>query len=165
MPLIDFTSFDDVRASVGVSSDEIDDATLSLPLYELKLVAELEDVSLTLVDDYIALQDTDTDSWTPVQKRFNSAARLFATYAVAKQLTISLPLFSPKEQSDSKATLVRYAQDPYKETIKAIQLEYNASKTRLEQAYALVQSSTATAAPVRTFLVAAAPTSDPVTGT
>ena len=41
MALLTYTTYDDIRAALGVSSDEIEDATLSLSLYELNLTSDL----------------------------------------------------------------------------------------------------------------------------
>lgn len=163
MALVDFTSYDDIRAALGVSSDELEDATLSLPLYEFNLTAAFEDVSLTLADSFAALP-VDPGTWAAEQKRFNQAVRMFATYAVAKHLTISLPLFSPKEISDGKAHTTRYAVDPYKATILGVLEQFETTKTRLIAALAALSATTATTAATRTWSLAVAPGRDPVTG-
>lgn len=164
MALADFTSHDEIRAALGVSEEELEDATLSLPLYEFSLTAAFEEVSLTLVTSFKALPAVPS-TWTAEQVRFNSAVRMFATYAVARHLTISLPLFSPKEISDGKAHTTRYAVDPYKATIKAILGEYETTKARLTSALAALTSSTTSVAPTRPWMLAVRPAVDPVTGT
>ena len=161
MALTDFTSYDDIRAALGVSSDEIDDATLSLPLYEYNLTMEMEEVGLTLVSDFQAITGTPTEN----QRRFREATALFATYAVAAQLTTSLPLFSPKEIGDGKAHATRYSQDPYRATIAAVLGAYEKSKARLEAAYAVIKSASAPIDTYRSYVSVVASTSDPVTGT
>jgi hypothetical protein len=165
MALTDFTSYDDIRAALGVSPDEITDATLSLPLYELSLTSELDDVGSNLIADYMVIQDTGLSTWTSAQKKFDQFTRLFATYAVARQLTVSLPLFSPKEITDGKASMGRFSLDPYKETIKMIKEQYNTFRTKLEKAYADSQSTELTATVLRPYFVPVASNSDPVTGT
>lgn len=165
MALTDFTSFDDIRAALGVSTDELEDATLSLSLYELNLVSELDDVGVDLIEDFMTLQAIDPSTWTSVQKRFDQFTRLFTTYAVAKQLTVSLPLFSPKEISDGKASVTRFALDPYRETIKMIREQYGAFKQKLESAYAASQSTAYVDATPRVYFLGVASGSDPVTGT
>lgn len=163
MALVDFTSYDDIRGALGVSADELEDTTLSLPLYEFDLTAVLEEVSLTLITAFRALP-SDPDTWSDVQKRFNASTRLFATYAVAKHLTISLPLFSPKEISDGKAHTTRYAVDPYKKTIEGVLGGFETNRARLVAAYAALTTTQTNSAPARTWLSAVAPASDPVTG-
>jgi hypothetical protein len=161
--LLTYTTYDDIRAALGVSSDEIEDATLSLSLYELNLTAELEDVDLLLESEYATVAAL--SSRTTVQDRFLQAARLFATYAVAYQATTSLPLFSPKDISDGKATVSRYADSPYKEVNKKVEQLYGKYRAKLEAAFAASTAGSAPSITARPYLSVAVPDSDPVTGT
>jgi hypothetical protein len=161
--LLSYTTYDDIRAALGVSSDEILDATLSLSLYELNLTTEFEDISLSLESDYATVAAL--SSRTAVQDRFLQATRLFATYAVAYQAATSLPLFSPKDITDGKAAFSRYADSPYKEVIKRVEQSYGKYKSRLEAALAANNSGSAPSTTPRPYFVVAAPSSDPVTGT
>ena len=163
MALLTYTTYDDIRAALGVSSDEIEDATLSLSLYELNLTSEFEDISLTLESDYATVAAL--SSRTAVQDRFLQATRLFATYAVAFQATTSLPLFSPKDISDGKATVSRYADSPYKEVIKKVEQLYGRYRTKLEAALAANNAESAPSIAARTYMAVSIPDSDPVTGT
>lgn len=161
MALIDYTSYNDVRAALGVSVDEIDDATLSLDLYEFNLVSELEGISLTLIPDFLGLPPTGR---TAEQTRFYQSTKLFATYATAKLGTIALPMFSPKEQTDGKAGLVRFAQDPYKATIARVLQQYEAFKSKLEVAYAAVTPAAGAVVSTRPYFSVVTPAYDPVLG-
>lgn len=109
----------------------------------------------------LALSTTPSD----LELRFKQATSLFATYAVAKQLTVSLPLFSPKEIGDGKAHMTRYAQDPYKATIDAVLSEYEKTRNRLVAAYNAVKLTTTEAPTLRTYFSSVLSGSDPVTGT
>lgn len=166
MALADFTTYDDIRAALGVSPDEIEDSTLSLAVYEFNLKSELEDLdsSLSLISDFATVSDLDAGARSALQDRFYRAVYLFSTYAVAKHLTSSLPLFSPKEITDGKASLVRYAQNPYEKTISDVVALYDKYRTRAIEAYAAFQSTTATPTTRRIFLARAARGVDPVTG-
>lgn len=162
MLLTDYTTYDEVRAALGVNVDEVDDATLALPLYENILQVELEDIDMdipTLYESVSALP-TPTDD----QLRFMQAAHLFATYAVAKQLTTSLPLFSPEQITDGKAMIRRNQDTPYKAVIEAVAREYTRFKSRLEKMFAVVNSTSAAGAVAKTYFSVASPTSDPITG-
>lgn len=165
MAMLDFISFDDIRAALGVSQDEITDATLSLDLYEFNLISELESISLTLVSVYAAQKETAPSTWTTDQTRLHQSIRLFSAYAVAKQATISLPMFSPKEQTDGKAGLVRFAQDPYKATIARVLQQYDLFKAKLEVAYGAILAVSATPTTQRPYFSVVSPSSDPVLGT
>jgi hypothetical protein len=163
MALTTYTSYDEIRATLGVSSDEIEDTTLALAIYEDYLLLELEDISDTLVTDFGTVAGISAGSRTAVQNKFYKTTRLFAAFAVAKQLTASLPLFSPKDISDGKATLGRYADSPYKETIKRIKDEYDRFRVRLDEAHKGL-TATATTAITRSYMSAVSPSVDPVTG-
>jgi hypothetical protein len=162
MALTDYTTCNDIRAALGVSDEELGDDTLSLELYEYNLMQDLMDVGDTLGDDYLVVADLTVK--TPQAVKFYQATRLFSTYAVARQLLGSLPLFSPKEVSDGKATMSRFSQNPYQDTIKTVKEQYDKFKTRLEAAYSTFKVSDAPVMTVRTLMAIATPANDPVTG-
>lgn len=158
--LIDFTTYSEIRAALGVSDEELADATLALPIYEEHLRADLEDISLSLIDTYNAVRAEAVPS--AAQSRFLAAVHLFSTYSVAKHLTNALPLFSPRSVEDGKARMERF-NDPYKGVIEKIESEYGRWQSRLEAAFiALGQSATARTA--RVFMSVAGAASNPITG-
>lgn len=163
MAIIAYTSYDEVRAVLGVSSDELEDATLGLSIYADNLQAEFQDLSASLITDYTTIAAKDSSSRTSDEQWFYQVTRLFAAYAVARQLSTSLALFGPKDISDGKATMGRFADSPYKEVIKRVSSDYERARVRLEKAYAAVKSS-ALNTTTRIFLGVASPSSDPVTG-
>lgn len=159
MQLSDFATFDEYRAAVGVTVDELDDETLGLPLYEDTLIAEFEDVSISLpdaIETVSALAEPSAE-----QERFLRCARSFARYAVARQLTVTLPIFSPVKVEDGKAAMTRMA-DPYKATTDRVAKEFERWRGRLAEAYQALGSSATTSA--RAYLKVVSPGSDPVTG-
>lgn len=164
MDLTDYTSFDDIRAALGVSVDEISDATLSLDLFVFNLVSELEGIDLGLIPYFEPLTLIDIDGAPAGDRRFFQATKLFATYAVAKQACASMPMFGPKEQTDGKASLVRFSQDPYKVTTERVAQQYEAAKVRLETAYAATQNAGAPVISDRPYLSVVSPDYDPVSG-
>lgn len=161
--ITDYTTYAEVRAVLGVSVDEIDDATLALDIYAHSLVAELEDVSVNLPADFDAILEIGDDERTAVQTRFYNAVRLFAAYCVGNQLASSLPLFSPKSLTDGKAGFARHSDSPYKHAIEECRAAYERYLDRLKSRYAELTSSSSSA-PLRPFMAASSPTSDPVTG-
>jgi hypothetical protein len=54
MRLLDLTSYDQVRAVLGVSDEELTDTTLALPIYWRKLQMDLETVHPDLEALYIS---------------------------------------------------------------------------------------------------------------
>lgn len=163
MDILDYTSYDEVRALLGVSSDELEDGTLALPVYATNLEAELRDIKVSLPTDYQSIHALTTRS--AEQQWFYDIARFYAAHVVARQLCTSLPLFSPREISDGKANVVRFAQNPFQTTIDRIDDQYNVARRRLESAYAALPSaSTATTTARRVFFSSASGATDPVTG-
>lgn len=162
MTLTDFTSYADIRAALGVGEAEIEDTVISLPIYVNNLGMEMDSISLSLVADFT----TATAAVTPTaaQSRFLRAMQLFASYAVARQLTTSLPLFSPKEIHDGKASMVRYAQNPYDATIKAVKQAYETYKIAVIDSFGELHSAGAAVAVTRTYFARVASSYDPVTG-
>jgi len=161
--LTDYTTYDEIRAVLGVSTDELEDEVLALPLYASHLQGELEDVALALPSAYIAVITIPEASRTDVQQRFALATALFSAYAVAKQLSASLPLFSPKDITEGKASVARFGNDPYKVVIAAVQKDYDRLRMRLNAAYA-AQQSLALNVTARSYLSVAVPGNNPVTG-
>ena len=159
MLLTDYTTYADIRAVLGVSEDDLTDETLALTLYGDYLQNELEDIALTLPDTYTTVKAlTVRDS---AQIRFLTASRLFATFAVAKQLTAALPLFAAKQISDGKATVGRF-DTSYKETIKSVNEQYEKLRARLLLTVSALGTTT-TAATTRVFFGVISPSTDVIT--
>ena len=59
---------------------------------------------------------------------------------------------------------MRYAQDPYKETVKRVLQQYDTFRVKLEGAYAATLAQTAPDLTTRPYLVVASPSYDPITG-
>ena len=163
MALVDYTTFDDIRAVLGVPEEQLEDATISLDVYEFNLTDELESVDLTVPAEFITVAAIDQRN--AVQDRFFRSVKLFAAYAVAKQLLASLPMFGPKEVTDGKASVVRFAMNPYKDTVTRVLADYERFRERLLAAFAALSSSTAAARTQLIYAVGAPPAVDPVTGT
>jgi len=167
MNLLDYTSYEDVRAALGVAEEELENETLALPLYADALEVDLEEIHIKLPAAYrqasLAVED---GSATLNQDRFVKAARLFACYSVAKQATVSLRLFSPEQVTDGKSMIRRAPADqPYQKTIDAILREYSRFRARLIALFDLVNDAQTTGVAKRTLFVVSAPVPDPVTGT
>jgi hypothetical protein len=161
--LTNYTTYNDIRSILGVSDQELSDATLGLEVYKSYLDSELDEVDSTLITEYAAVVAVLEASRTAAQKRFYRTTRLFAVYAVARQLTTALPLFSPKDISDGKASLARFSDSPYREVTKKVTSEYDRLKTALLDAFYGLTSSTATST-ARVYFSSAILVPDPVTG-
>lgn len=163
MALTDYTTYDEVRAALGVSDDEIEDATLALEMYSDSLILELEDIDLGVTGLFATVKALSEASRTDSQSRFFRYTRLFSTYAVGRQLASSLPLFGPKDQTADKTTVSRFADSPFRDVIKEVRAEYERYRKGLVTAYAAAMSSTATITDFNFFQVSS-PSTDPVTG-
>jgi len=161
MSLLNYTTYDDIRAALGVTDEELEDDVLGLQLYEDNLRFELDDVHPDLATLHTTLESTPV--LTSAQERFMAACRGFATYAVARSLTSTLPMFGPKSIEDGKARMERFA-DPYKATIEAVNKSYATWKARLEAAYGTLMS-TSKPTVFMSYAVSATPTYNPITGT
>lgn len=158
--LTTYTTYADVRAALGVSTDDLDDATLALSLYDDNLTQELEGIALTLPDTFATIKAVVAP--TALETRFLTACRLFSTYAVAKMLTAALPLFAAKDVTDGKAAVGRF-ESPYRDVIKSVNEQYGTTRNRLLAALTAVGTTSATAT-ARVYMAVASPSSDPVTG-
>ena len=158
--ITEFTSYADIRAALGVSEDDLEDATLALDLYADMLEVEFEEVGDTFYTAYQAAQAADTP--TDAQVRLVKAARLFSTYAVAKQLTSTLPLFAAKEVTDSKASVQRF-DSPYRDVVKSVLDQYGRMRNRLATALAALAAPT-TVSVTKTYFSVVSPATDPITG-
>lgn len=164
MALIDFTTYDEVRSVLGVSTDEISDETIALGVYETGLKIELQAVATGLSAAYLAASQKSPVARSTSEQDLVDAVRLFSTYAVARQLTTSMPMAAPKEQTDNKASMVRFATDPYKETVRSVKESFEKYRGYLSTLYDAYTSSSR-AGVARLYCVVSKPSSDPVAGT
>jgi len=158
--LTDYTTYNDIRAALGVSSTDLPDSALSLNLYELMLSQEFEAIDLTLESTYVTTEALPAP--TPAEMRFLSACDLFATYAVAKHLTASLPMFSFRQLTDGKAQGTRF-DNPYKDAIAYVMSQYDTAKSRLIDAFAAIGVVTTTTV-TKSYFAVVSPATDPVVG-
>lgn len=152
----DYTSYDEVRATVGLSSDELPDSTLALEIYANALELELDSVTMNAG---VPLKTMFTSLTTSAADQYiYNLTRMFATYAVAIEVATSLSMRAPKTISDSKVSITRFSPEAtWQDVIEALSLKFKSMKTRLEAI-----GATATAVPDYIFRIV--PDYDPVTG-
>lgn len=131
MTLLDYTTYEDVRATLGVSDDELENETLALEVYSNHLGEELYDVSKTLDTLYRDIKAKAEGARTSQEERVYKLVRAFSTYAVARQVGTALPMLAPKSLSDGKATMSRFSSDPYKKVLENIREQYDIARGRL----------------------------------
>jgi len=158
--LVDFTSADEIRAILGVSSEELEDATILLGLYFKNLEFELSDISLTLESQYVTIKAQSTK--TALEQKFLDVASVFAAYSVSRSLVSSVGLFAPRKITDGRAETERVV-DPFSEVKIGVLAGYGAIRARLILALAAIGTAV-TAGPARTYFTAAGLAVNPVTG-
>lgn len=166
-------SYDEVRALLGVSDDELPDSTLALRVFYRSLEEGFNEVDETvseatgtLLAQFKTVSAIAHAARTAVQQRFFDNVQSYSSYHVASDLADSLPQFSPKTISDGKAMVQRHSDSPYKLTIDGVRLGKARALARLKRAYAVQLGDTApssVASPVSVLLISN-PDNDPVTG-
>lgn len=155
------TTYDEVRAVLGVSDEELENATLDLKVFTDQLELELSDISVLLPTSLDTI--TAQPSKTATEQKLLNVANMFSAYAYARILLTSLPLFSPKRLTDGRAEFERFA-DPFQGVRDGVSAGYTAMRVRLQSAFATLEATYS--APVITplvFTIAAGLAVDPVT--
>jgi hypothetical protein len=165
--LTTYTSYDEVRAVIGVTSDELTDATLALTLYSTMLSFELGSIGDTDNDGTLATAFDTIDAILPAsrtasEQRLHDAVTLFAPFAVVLHLETAAPLFAPKAITDGKAGVTRHAESPFKEQFARARQMYERFRQNLERAWASYSSLTATITSLPTRFAVSSPDTDPV---
>ena len=137
--LIDYTSYDEIRAVLGVSDEELEDSTLSLPMYLTTLTLGLGDIDTTLETQYLTLKAATT--LTPKEQKLLDVVSVFSAYAVAQHLLTSMPLFAPKRITDGRAETDRVT-DPFKDVRLGVNHTYASLKARLSELLEIPVAST-----------------------
>lgn len=109
MALTDYTSYAEIRAVLGVSDTDIDDATLALPIYEQQLLMALYKVHPNLATLFASIHQIPVDQRTALQQRLYNVTQVYAAYAVARYLLASAPLFAFQKLKDGRAEGDRFA--------------------------------------------------------
>lgn len=110
MALTNYTTYDQVRALLGVHDKELTDQVLSLPMYNTLLEMELLAVDADLITQYESARAAAIPS--TLQRRFVDVVSLYATYVVGVQALVSAPYFAEKRMSDGNAEKERN-DDPF----------------------------------------------------
>lgn len=163
-PVIWYTSYESVRAILGISDEEgmLEDADLGNEYVEASLHLALTGIGSTLPGDFQTVCDTPPASRTEAQTQLALIVPMFAALCVARQVGTSLPM-SAKTLTDGKASFSRFADAPYKETLARIEAEYWVVRDILAAAYAVITGSSVTSMAMPTLLVAAGASIDRVT--
>lgn len=168
MAITTYTTYDTIRALLGVTNLEITDATLALPVYETVFLLELsgldQDGGAAKTEYARIAAITPAENRTANEQAFYDIVGLFAGFSVAQQLLGSAEMFAPKNIKDGKAEIERF-QDPFKNLRGAVEGGYNRLRARLLRLLVvLVPGANVAVASSRTNIVSTGLGTDPVTG-
>lgn len=150
MAITAYISYAEIRAVLGVSSTELSDTVLAQTQWETLLILALEDVNVGIPALFTTVAAITTNpSKTADQQRFYDLTKLFAGYAVARALLVSLPLFSVMQLTDGKAEFQRQA-GIFDEVKIGVEALYRAIREKLTTSY-VVLAPTETAFTVTDF--------------
>lgn len=107
MALTTYTTYDEVRAALGVSKTELPDTVVSLTQWDTLTVIGLEDVNLGIPTLYGTISAMASNTRSTAEQRFYDLTRLYACYSLAQNLLVSLPLFAVKRLTDGRAEFDR----------------------------------------------------------
>lgn len=138
--ITDYTTYDEIRATLGVSDEELENTTLALEIWSTNLDFAFDEFSEKLIPAYELIAAKPENTRTTDEKRVYAGTRLFATYTVADDLLKSLPMFSFKRVTDGKAEAERF--DAWKDTKEGVQAGLAAIKLRLNNALGKVTDYT-----------------------
>lgn len=138
MPITTYTSYDEVRISLGLSPKELSDTSLGLEMFFNSLNNLLLGVALPAAYDsdvvtvFAALPSTNR---TEAQVRFYNTVRLLATYKVAYDVAVALPGIMLRTVSDGKRSMSRFSpESAYKDIVAALGAKVNSMVSELEGA-------------------------------
>lgn len=160
--ILNFTTCDSIRAVLGVAPEELEDATIELPLYVTQLQFEFTDIASGLEAAYTTILGIPLVSRTTQQQLLIDTTQVFSAYATSKILLTSLSTFAPVKILDGRAEVGRVT-DPFEGVRSGVNANYDALKKRLANAYQATLGSVATTTSRSYFLTSGLAT-DPVTG-
>lgn len=140
MALTTYTTYDEVRATLGVSKTELADTVLSLTQWDLLVTLGLEDVNLGIPTLYDTVAALPTISRSTSEQRFYDLTRLYACYELAFNLLVSLPLFSVKSLTDGRAEFDRQ-NDVHKDVRDGVTATRDIIRLKLSAAYVVLAPS------------------------
>ena len=141
MLITDYTSYDEVRSVIGLSTDELTDGQLDQEIYANALQLYLSTVVLPtaapgpgpLASRFIEIRDDAEADRTAKEQLLYALTRMLATYVVAAEVAISLPMTAPKMISDSKVSLTRFSPEAtFRDVVIAIRHRVSELKGKIE---------------------------------
>ena len=161
--LTDYTTYDEIRAILSVTDEELEDDHLALPLFEIELSEKLLEVSPGIQTLYKTYSDAGSATLTAQQLRFFNLTRMFAAYSVAVHLLDSYELLAVQTVKDARAEFARF-EKPFERISPAVRATWSTARARLVDAYNVVATTpVSVSTAVRLFTSSAGIAADPVT--
>jgi hypothetical protein len=164
-PVLWYTSYDAIRGILGVSASEdlLLDADLGGDDAEASLHRDLVEIHSALPTTYAALRDTPCAERTAAQQSLLGRVTTLATLSVARTCSSALPM-AAKTIGDGKASLTRFADGPYRDTLARIEDRFQIARTELAAAFAELTGEGAFTTSIPVLLRGAGAAIDRVTG-
>jgi len=156
--LTSFATCDDIRATLGVTPEELPDTVLASPIYLTKLQEALRKVSATLEAEFIALTPV-----TAKETRLSNLVKAYSAYFIGYDLFSTLPVFAPKTVKDQHAETQRIL-SPFVQLKDDLTYSTGYLRRTLQEAYADYKNIVIDDPVVRRLLSSVGLGVDPVTG-
>jgi hypothetical protein len=162
MALLDYTTYDDIRAILGVSSTELPDKVLALNTYAFQGELALTDVYSDLPTLFATVKASIAPTTT--EATLENVVTLFYGYSIAKVLLVALPLFAVQSLGDGRANFTRHS-DIFADVRDGVDAALTALRKRLvDLINTLLPGTVTVSATVTTHMLATGLAVDPVTG-
>ena len=110
MLLTDYTTVDEVCATLGVSSTEITDAILLQTRWTFQASCLGRRISnANMPDMYTTVAAMPANTRTKEQQRYYDLVRIFMCYSICQELVAAPPMFSVQTLTDGKVSFTRFA--------------------------------------------------------
>jgi hypothetical protein len=165
--ITEYTTYDTIRAVLGVSAKEAKDATLALPVFETQFLLEMSDVDAgggQVMAQYATIKAM-TSGRSADQQRLFDIVGMLAAYSVARQLLTGAPLAVPQRITDGKASIERFDTENFDKVRDGVTGTYGQLMRRLKAVLlVLVPTANVPVAATRTMISSVGLGADPVTG-
>lgn len=160
--LTEYTTYEEIRAVLGVADEELEDAVLAQPLFERQLILDLDDINTGLVDQFKTISAIDYATRSTAQKRFFDLVQLYSAYAIGKSLLTSLPYFAELRMQDGRGHKER-VKDPFQLTQAGVLAGCESLRLKLSAAFVALFGGDTVTRTIRTMVVGVGIAKDPVT--
>lgn len=168
MALTTYTTYDTVRALLGVSPKELEDATLALAVWEQQFLLEMLDVDGgqgNVKAQYAIIAALAANARSTDQQQLFDLVNMIAGYSVAKQILTGAPLAFVQQLTDGRAAFHRFEGASFDKVREGVVATLTQLLRRLRAVLTkLVPTATVTAVPQRTYITSTGLGVDPITG-